>query len=68
MLTGAASPEAMRRREASPEAETASYSPVFISLTISSELAATLELTLQPVCFSKSPTQFTLGSLEPSST
>jgi hypothetical protein len=38
-LTGATSPEAISRSEASPEAETTSYSPVFISLTISSEVA-----------------------------
>src|SRR4051794_13072932 len=57
----------MSRSEASPEADTTSYSPVFISETISSEVPAIFVLTLQPVSFSKSCTQSTLGSFVPSS-
>jgi hypothetical protein len=67
VLTGAASPDAISRSEASPEAETASYWPVFMRLTISSEVPATLVLTLQPVCVSNGVTQSTDLSLEPSS-
>src|SRR4051794_7227341 len=58
----------MSRSEASPEADPTSYSPVFISETISSEVPAIFVLTLQPVSFSKSCTQSTLGSFVPSST
>ncbi len=47
----------MRRRLASPEAVTRSKPPSFISATISSEVAAVLTLTLQPVSFSKPVTQ-----------
>lgn len=47
----------IRRSEASPEAVTRSYPPLFIRLTISSEVAAVLTLTLQPVSFSKPVTQ-----------
>src|SRR3954453_13801021 len=57
----------MSRSVASPEAEPASYWPVFIRLTISSEVPAILELTLQPVAFSNGWTQSTVLSLEPSS-
>src|SRR5437879_18162 len=57
----------MSRREASPDAETASYSPLFIRVTISSEVPATLVLTLQPVACSKGWTQSTFLSLDPSS-
>src|SRR3954451_7388008 len=39
-----------------------------MSVTISSEVLPTLTLTWQPVCFSKSETQSTFGSVEPSST
>ena len=53
---------------ASPEAETPSYLPVFISVTISSEVLPTVTLTLQPVFFSKGVTQSTFGSVEPFST
>src|SRR6185436_15047935 len=52
----------------SPEADTPSYWPERISVTISSEVLPTLLLTLQPVSFSKSDTQSTFGSVEPSST
>ena len=58
----------MSRSEASPEAETTSYSPVFISVTISSEVAPTLMLTWQPVASSNGVTQSTFGSVVPSST
>ena len=68
MLTGATSPPAIRRSVASPDADTPSYWPVRISVTISSEVLPTLTLTWQPVCFSKSDTQSTFGSVEPSST
>ena len=68
MLTGATSPAAIRRSVASPEAETPSYWPVRISVTISSDVLPTLVLTWQPVSFSKSVTQSTFGSVLPSST
>ena len=68
MLTGSTSPPSTRRAVASPEAETPSYWPVRISCTISSEVLPTLTLTWQPVSFSKSVTQSTFGSVEPSST
>src|SRR4051794_29022888 len=57
----------MSRSDASPDADTVSYWPVFIRATISSDVPAILVLTLQPVCFSNGVTQSTLGSLEPSS-
>src|SRR6185312_10395027 len=50
----------MRRRSASPEAETMSYCPPpppAMSETISLEDPAYLELTWQPVCFSNGCTQ-----------
>ena len=68
MLTGATSPPAIRRSVASPEADTPSYWPERISVTISSEVLPILVLTWQPVSFSKSDTQSTFGSVEPSST
>ncbi len=68
VFTGTTSPAAMSRSVASPEAETLSYSPVFISCTISSEVLPILTLTLQPVSSSKPVTQSTAGSVEPSST
>ena len=68
MLTGATSPAAIRRSVASPEAETPSYWPVRISVTISSEVLPTFVFTLQPVSASKSETQSTFGSVLPSST
>ena len=49
MLIGCTRLPAMRRSEASPEAVTRSKPPSFISATISSEVAAVLTLTLQPV-------------------
>ena len=67
MLTGSTSPEAISRSEASPEADTTSYWPVFIRLTMSSEVGAVLTLTLQPVASSNGVTQSTAGSVEPSS-
>ena len=68
MLTGATSPAAIRRSVASPDADTPSYWPVRISVTISSDVLPILTLTWQPVCCSKSETQSTFGSVEPSST
>ena len=68
MLTGSTSPPAISRSVASPEADTPSYLPVRISVTISSEVLPIFTLTWQPVCFSKSVTQSTFGSVEPSST
>ncbi len=68
MFTGSTSPPAISRRVASPEADTPSYLPVRISVTISSEVLPIFTLTLQPVSFSKSVTQSTFGSVEPSST
>ena len=56
-LTGCTFLPATRRKEASPEAVTRSNPPWFISVTISSEVAAVLTLTLQPVSFSKAVTQ-----------
>ncbi len=53
---------------ASPEAETTSYWPVRISCTASSEVPKVLTVTWQPLSFSKSETQSTAGSFEPSST
>ena len=57
VLTGSTSPAAMSRRVASPDAETASYWPVRISWTASSEVPNVLMLTWQPEDFSKSVTQ-----------
>ncbi len=67
MLTGSTSPPSTSRAVALPEAETPSYWPLLISSTISSEVLPILTLTWQPVCFSKSVIQSTLGSLDPSS-
>ena len=67
MLTGTTSPPAIRRSVASPEADTTSYSPDFISVTASSEVPKYFTLTSQPVSSSKGVTQSTLLSLEPSS-
>src|SRR3569833_2161476 len=55
----------MRRSEASPEAETPSYWPVFISATIEAEVSATLAFTLQPVLRWNGVTQSTVLSVEP---
>src|SRR5919204_1457823 len=58
MFTGLTSPPTMRRRLASPEAETMSYwpppppPPVRMSATIWFEDPASLRFTLQPVCLS----------------
>ncbi len=68
VLIGATSPPAIKRKEASPEAETTSYSPPRMSWTISSLVAPTLRLTLQLVSFSKAVTQSASGLVEPSST
>ena len=68
MLTGSTSPPAISRSVASPDADTPSYLPVRISVTISSEVLPIFTLTWQPVSFSKSDTQSTFGSVEPSST
>src|SRR4051812_30216860 len=57
----------MSRSVASPDAETPSYWPVFISWTISSEVFPILLLTWQPVACSNGWTQSTFGSLLPSS-
>ena len=62
-MTGATSPEAISRSEASPEAETTSYSPVFIRVTASSEVPKYFTLAWQPVFFSNGVTQSTFGSL-----
>ena len=67
VLTGATSPAAISRSVASPEAETTSYSPVFISCTASSEVPKYLTLAWQPVCSSNGVTQSTDLSVEPSS-
>ena len=56
-LTGCTFLPATSLSDASPEAVTRSNPPWFISVTISSEVAAVLTLTLQPVSFSKSVTQ-----------
>ncbi len=58
----------MRRSVASPEADTPSYLPVCMSVTISSDVLPIFTFTLQPVSASKSLTQSTAGSVEPSST
>jgi hypothetical protein len=65
VFTGSTSPEAISRSEASPEAETTSYWPVFIRLMASSEVPNDLTLTLQPVCCSNGVTQSIFGSVEP---
>ena len=67
MLTGSTSPPAIRRSDASPDADTTSYSPDFIKVTASSEVPKYFTLTSQPVSSSKGVTQSTLLSVEPSS-
>ena len=54
MLIGCTFSPAISRSEASPEAVTRSKPPSFISATISSDVAAVLTLTLQPVSSSNS--------------
>src|SRR5881392_1636296 len=58
----------MSRNVASPDADTPSYWPLFMSVTISSAEPATLLLTLQPVCFVKGVTQSGSPALLPSMT
>src|SRR3954471_513556 len=67
MLTGCTSWPAIRRSEASPEAEMTSYCPVRMSVTASSEVPKGLKLTLHWVSCSNGCTQSTAGSLLPSS-
>src|SRR3954447_19829440 len=57
----------MRRSDASPEADTTSYSPVLIRLTASSEVPKYFTVAWQPVAFSNGVTQSVFGSLLPSS-
>src|ERR1700690_4244917 len=57
----------MSRNVASPDAETPSYWPVFIKVTISSEVLPTFAFTLQLVACSNGCTQSTVLSSEPSS-
>src|SRR3954452_5052587 len=59
----------MRRNVASPDADTPSYWPVFISWTISSDVLPILSWTthLPPMAFSNGCTQSTVLSLLPSS-
>src|SRR3954447_13509482 len=59
----------MRRNVASPDADTPSYWPVFISWTISSDVLPILSCTthLPPIAFWNGCTQSTLLSLLPSS-
>src|SRR6185312_14456632 len=66
-LTGCTFLPATNRSDASPEAVTRSNPPWFISVTISSEVAAVLTLTLQPVSFSKAVTQSYALSVSPRS-
>src|SRR6478609_351643 len=68
MLTGCTSWPAIRRSDASPEAEMTSYCPVRMSVTASSEVPNGLKLTLHWVSCSNGCTQSTAGSLLPSST
>ncbi len=67
MLTGATSPAAIIRRVASPEADTTSYWPLFISVTASSEVPKYFTETSQPVSSSNGVTQSTALSVLPSS-
>ena len=67
MFTGAASPDAISRSDASPEADTTSYSPVFMRLRASSEVPKYFTLAWQPVFFSNGVTQSIVLSLVPSS-
>ena len=55
------------RSDESPEADTTSNSPVPIFSNISSEEFATWIFALQPVWSTNGLTQFTLGSVVPSS-
>ena len=55
--TGATSLPAIRRRVASPDADTPSYWPVFISWTMLAESRPCLDVTLQPVAVSNGVTQ-----------
>src|SRR5437899_9946516 len=64
---GTTSPPAMSFTDALPDADTPSYCPVRIRVTISSEVLATLTFVWQPVAFSNGLTQSTFGSVEPSS-
>jgi hypothetical protein len=68
VLTGATSPAAISRSVASPDADTPSYCPVRMSVTISSDVLPSFTLTWQPVSCSKSVTQSTFASVDPSST
>ena len=63
MFRGCTSPPTIRRSAASPEADTMSYSPVRIKVTISSLVPATRELTTQPVSAVNGSTHF--GSTKP---
>jgi hypothetical protein len=56
-FTGETSPPAIRRSVASPDADTPSYSPVFMSWTMLAESTPTFTLTLQPLACSKGVTQ-----------
>ncbi len=62
MLTSCTRPPEISRLLASPDAVTRSNPPSFMSATISSEVAAVLTLTLQPVSFSNPVTQLKLLS------
>jgi len=62
------SAQLVTRMRPSRRTYTPSYWPERISVTISSEVLPILTLTWQPVSFSKSDTQSTFGSVEPSST
>ena len=66
---GATSPASMRRFDASPDAETPSYSPWpwVIRLYMSSEVSAVLVFTWQPVACSNGWTQSYAASSLPSS-
>ena len=61
------SPAAIIRSDASPDADTTSYWPVFISVTASSEVPKTFTETSQPVSSSNGVTQSTALSVLPSS-
>ena len=67
VLIGCTRLPAMSRSEASPEAVTRSKPPSFMSATISSEVAAVLTETLQPVSASNLVTQSKAGSVSPRS-
>jgi hypothetical protein len=68
VFIGSTSPAAIRRRVASPDADTASYCPVRISWTASSDVPNVLMFTWQPEDFSKPVTQSWVLSFVPSST